>query len=122
MNEMTVRRICTALPRYAYRFSDEAQLHERIALVLEREQIPFVREHVMGDDRFDFYCDGAVIEVKVAGSVSEALRQVDRYCEHDEVHAVIVVSSRRWQSARSTEPLQLRGKPVYLIEVGGRAF
>jgi hypothetical protein len=120
--DMLVRRICLALPRYAYRFANEIQLHERIVTVLEMESIPYAREYALGGDRFDFFCDGVVIEVKIAGSVNNALRQADRYCAHDEVKSVVVVSTRRWQGKRSPEPIELRGKLVHLVEIGGRAF
>lgn len=120
---MVVRRICVALPRYAYRFNDEKQLHEGIARVLELESIGFAREYVAGDDRFDFLCEEhVVIEAKVEGSLSAALRQAERYCRQDQVQAVIVVSSRAWRGADRDRPAVFHLKPVHFVRVQGQAF
>lgn len=123
VTEMTVRRICTVLPKYNYRFANEAQLHDRIASVLTAEGMHFEREVAIDKDRYDFLCDGGVvIEVKVDGAITDAIRQVDRYCEREDVRAAVIVSARSWRALPSTNSLVLRGRPVHLIHLSRQAF
>ena len=121
--EMLTRRIRLALPRYSYRFANEVQLHAGLAQALEAEGIRFEREYVLGADRFDFLCDGRIVlEAKVDGSMSAALRQAERYCRHEVVEAVIVVSSRAWRGVSAERSITFHAKPVHLIHVRGQAF
>lgn len=122
---LTMQRILNELPQFAYAFADEKQFHDGIARVLDANGIPYKREVVAGPkDRFDFLCDGnVVIEAKIKGSASEALRQVDRYCERDDVNAVIIVVCKEWgRRPRWCEDIVLHGKPVRIAAVGGQAF
>lgn len=114
-----VARLIRILQQYSYRTADESRLQEGIAEVLLEHGFQSRREHVAGDDRFDFLLDGGiVIEVKIAGSWSEAIRQAERYCRQDFVAAVILASSRRWQADRC--PQTFHGKPVHTVLLRGR--
>lgn len=108
--------IADALPAYRYRISAEMGLQNGIAAVLTEHRIPFKREHVAGSDRYDFFCDGVVIEVKRDGSFAEVLRQVERYCKSPNVQAVVIASSKRWPN----EPLMFHAKPVRVLHLSGR--
>lgn len=123
-DKMLLRRIATALESHAYRFANESQLHDAMAAVLEGIGVSCQREHVAGPrDRFDFLCDGGiVIEVKVKGSLPEAMRQVERYCALDAVQAVILVSTRQWAGGRLRSDLAFHGKPVQMVKVSSQAF
>lgn len=111
--------ICQALPKYVYSVLDERRLHSAIGNVLHDAKIGYLHEHVAGPkDRFDFYCEGnVVIEVKTLGSYHEAMRQVARYCERDDVAACVLATSRAWAwTLRSDEStLTLAGKPVRVV-------
>lgn len=114
---MTVAEIAKLLPRFRYRFGRETELHAGIAAVLDQAGVAYQREAIAGPaDRFDFLlADGVVIEAKCRGSAGDALRQVARYCERDDVTAVVLVSSRAW----AIEPyLELSGKPVHVVKIG----
>lgn len=146
--KLCLRRICLALQRYSYRAADEMQLHEGLARVLteigvsfEREYVPMapspepppappaegpgwkqiaMRKPARAPDRFDFLCEGCIVlEAKVAGSLPEATRQIDRYCAHEEVHGVIVVSTRGWAGSQA---FIVRDKPVEIVHVMRRCF
>lgn len=121
MNE-TLQRVVEELPRFAYRFSSEVDLHRGIADVLQRAGLEFRREVVAGPrDRFDFLVQpGVVIEAKVKGSLSQALAQVNRYAARDDVKAVVLVATRFW--AGGAEDTELHGKPVRFVKLRGRAF
>lgn len=114
------RRLAQLLPRYAYRFSCEADLHAALGVVLREAGIAYDHEVVAGPkDRFDFLVEpGVVIEVKCAGSLADALHQVDRYAARDDVRALLLVTTCAWGGAspRDAHP-KLHGKPVHLVKV-----
>jgi hypothetical protein len=118
---IAARRVCTALPRYAYRYGNEVQLHEGLAAALEKEGIVFSREVTSDADRFDFLCEGGVvIEAKIGGSATAAIRQAERYCAHDEVTAVVIASTRAWRG--DFAGLTLRGKAIHVVQVRAQSF
>lgn len=118
-----LNRLETELPRYAFRFKDEIQLHEGIAMVLTNIGVPFVREKVATPkDRFDFWVDERiVIEAKIDGSFAEAVRQADRYAALPEVQAVVLVASTSW-SKRLKPKGKLHKKPIRFITVRRQSF
>lgn len=124
-DKMTLRRIVAALGSHAYRYADEHQLHDGLAVVLDQVGISYEREYIAGPkDRFDFLCDGGiVIEAKIDGSLPVALRQVGRYCARDEVAAVVLVTTRQWGRTRALRPdASLHGKPLRLVSIRPQAF
>lgn len=117
--------IAQYLASWTYAYSDEKSLHDALAAVLDERGILYSREVIAGPrDRFDFLCDGGVvIEAKIKGSLPAALRQVDRYCAHPDVKAVLIVTTRHWSGfAILREDASLRGKPVRVAHVHGGAF
>lgn len=122
MSQILLRSIVETLPRYRYRFADEAQLQAGIADVLAQAGIPFEREHVAGPrDRFDFLIpDGIVIEAKTQGSLSQALSQVRRYAARPDVQAVVLVACRFW--ATVVPVTELHGKPIRVVRLKGDSF
>src|SRR5262245_33111459 len=122
---MLLERLARELPCYRYRFRDERQLHNGISAVLQLLDVPHQREVIASEtDRFDFLCAGGlVIEAKIAGSWSEAISQVDRYCQRTAVTAVIVATSRLWGLTHSKNTaLAFRGKPVRVVHLEAPAF
>src|SRR3546814_8005262 len=119
---LAMRRTAEALKRFSYRFGDEVGLHRGIKLALESQQIDYLHEHVTGDDRFDFLCPGGiVIEAKIKGSMSDALRQVDRYLARDDVNGVVLATTTLWGRKPANRP-QLRGKPLMFALIGRQSF
>jgi hypothetical protein len=116
------KAITKALAKYAYRFKDEKQLHDGIAIALSSAGIVYEREYISGADRFDFMCAiGSVIEAKIKGSLSEALRQAERYCRNPEVKSVLIVTTKATHSYFS-EDCAFNGKPVRLLKLRGQSF
>jgi hypothetical protein len=123
--KLILNRLVNELPRFAYNYADERQLHEGLAAVLTSAGIRFDREYIAGPkDRFDFLCDeGVVIEAKIKGTFSEALRQIDRYCARDDVKAVLLVTTCLWGQARGwRDDAVLHTKPVRMVRIGRQAF
>jgi hypothetical protein len=112
-----VRSVASLLSGYAYRFADEKQLHDAIAAALSSEGINFRRERGLDAKSIpDFTLDdGVLIEVKIAGSLSEALRQVDRYCVFREVAGCVLATSARWGRMPLRQKPTLRGKPFTMV-------
>lgn len=120
--EFILRRLEAEVPRYRFRYLDEAGLHAGIKEVLTSLRIPFEHEFIASaQDRFDFLLDGSVvIEAKVAGTLPDVLLQAKRYCAHERVKGVAVIGTSRW-SVRV--PLAMfDGKRIVFIDVQRRAF
>jgi hypothetical protein len=120
---MSLRGISGALGGYAYRYSTEAQLHDRFAEVLERAGLAFERERTLDDkNRADFWIDGIVVEVKVDGTLTDALRQVARYIELPQVTGVLLASTKSWAAAPLRERPKWAGKPFGMMQIRRQAL
>jgi len=112
--------LTAALNAVAFRFQDEVELQDGIAIALGRADIPHRREVVLSPkDRIDFMLnDGVGIEVKIDGSVSALTRQLIRYAKLPQISALLVVVSA---IRLSNLPSQIEGKPVVCLRMM-RAF
>lgn len=101
------------LRSHRFRYTDEDQLQEGIAAVLKQAGLDPQREVRLGDrDRIDLMVGRIGVEVKIAGSVHGVFEQLQRYAEHDEVEALILVTSRYQRL-----PDQAGGKPLLTISL-----
>lgn len=67
-------------------------------------------------DRVDVLCESIAIELKVGGSSSSVLSQLERYAQSDRVTELVLVTTKATHlKLRGTV---LYGKPVYVIVVG----
>lgn len=118
---MLMQLLITILQRYSFRYATEAQLHQGISEALSTEKIPFEHEKVDGANRYDFFCSGIAIEVKMDRSATQAHRQVDRYCQADQVAGVILLTTKPWY-VETAQRTTVRGKPVAIVRIRGQAF
>lgn len=123
-NPLLLRRVMEELPRWAYRFGSEAELHRGISDVLTTAGVPFEHEHVAGPkDRFDFLVpSGIVIEAKTRGSLAPALSQCARYLARDDVSVVVLVATRLWGRTAGQYVAKSTGKPIHVVHLKGAAF
>jgi hypothetical protein len=121
---LLLRRVLETLPRFSYRFSNEAELHKAMALVLDGAGIEYEHEHAAGpEDRFDFLLDsGIVIEAKVKGSITPALSQCARYLNREDVSAVVLTTTRYWGRTLPIYHTKDGGKPIHTIQLRGASF
>lgn len=78
--QLQLKVIGRLLAGFGYRYGSEVQLHQALSTVLDQAGHAHDREYRLdASNRADFWLDGLVIEVKVAGSLADALRQVGRY-------------------------------------------
>jgi hypothetical protein len=96
--DVTIRKLRNVLGRYAFRYSSEMQLQERIADVLRNEGFSFEREvELDAKSRADFLVDGCiVIEIKIDGDMGSALAQARRYSNINGVSGVLLASACGW--------------------------
>lgn len=118
-----IDQVVSELSAHSYRFTRETDLHKGMAWVLAQAGIAFEREVVAGPrERFDFLLEGGlVIEVKVNGSLSDALLQCKRYADRPDVTAIVLVATRHW-AIKAAPDLTVSGKPVRLVKLKGASF
>lgn len=74
---------------------------------LEREK------HLSEKNIIDFFIDGLGIEVKIKGSRKQIYRQCERYCQFQEVKALILITN-----VSMGFPEQINGKDCYILNLG----
>lgn len=121
---LVLAHLSRLLASYLYRYGSEIQLHENLAKVLDEAGYRYTREHVLdARNRADFLVQGGiVIEVKVDGALSEALRQVDRYINLESVAGVILASTQRWAATPMTDRPAWKGKLFAMVRLGRQSL
>lgn len=124
---MTTRQLIAEIfSRYRLPLSDEKALQVQIALMLEMERVPFVREVRLdadGKDVVDFMAGAGAdlqplapccaIEVKIGGSRRAIYRQIERYCAHPQVAEIVLATS-----VVMNLPHEVLGKPTAIVHLG----
>lgn len=115
---LTPVQILASIERCRFRFNDEKELQAGIALALDMAGITYQREKVLSpEDRPDFLVAGHIaLEIKIKGSVAQALRQINRYTAHPEISTVLLVGTPGWLSRI---PAAMGGKPVFSLRLTG---
>lgn len=121
--QLQLKGIGRLLAGFGYRYGSEVQLHEVMATVLDQAGHAHVREYRLdANNRADFWLDGLVIEVKVAGSLADALRQVGRYITLPQVRGVLLVTTERWGERPLVARPAWQGKPFNIIRLKRQAL
>lgn len=121
--QMRLAHLSNTLARYRYRYGNEEQLHTAIGRVLDEAGLPFINEYILdGKNRADFWLEGLVVEVKVDGPLSAALRQCDRYLKLPHVTGLVLASTQRWASGPLEAKPHWDGKPFSMIRLGRQAL
>lgn len=121
--QMQLQAIGRLLAGFGYRYGSEVQLHEALATVLAQAGHTGVREYRLdANNRADFWLDGLVIEVKVAGSLADALRQVGRYISLPSVRGVLLATTERWGDRPLVARPAWQGKAFNIIRLKRQAL
>ncbi len=115
-------RIAERLTSYRFMFTNEVELQDGIAQVLDDADIVFQREvRLSSGDRIDFLLESGVgIEVKeIAGAVVPVLRQLQRYAASDRVSSLILVTARH---CHAQLPPDVGGKPLAVVCLSGSSL
>lgn len=99
-----------------FRVASEADLQVGVERILKEEGETFEREAIMSKkDRIDFLlADRIGIELKIAGSTSDVIRQLMRYAENERVAALLLVTTRMIHRGAQG---QMNGKPVVVCHL-----
>ena len=123
-NEGVIEDVTTNMRRLV-RLIEEAHLQATSELVLQdglehlfsTHGIKHVREHSLSrQDRVDFMIGNIACEVKIGGGVNPLQRQLGRYAEHEEVEAILLVTTL---PRLAKVPCELDGKRVGVALVLG---
>ncbi len=111
-----IERIHSSLKGNQFTLSSEAILKIEIARAFTASGVQFKTETRLDSrNRLDFWCDkGLAIEVKIKGSAKNIFRQCQRYCEFDQVKAILLITTKAMGF-----PSEIKGKPCYVINLGG---
>lgn len=96
-----------------FSLSDEKRLQAEMAEVFTEAGIEHQREcRLDAANIVDFKIDDVVIEVKIKSPRTALYRQIERYCEFNEVKALILVTN-----VPTGMPAEVKGKPVYVVSL-----
>lgn len=110
-----VQEIAKLIHSSRFPLTDEKRLQKEMESAFAREGIPHRPEvHLGARDIVDFMVDeiGLAIEVKIKGSKRAIYKQLERYCEYDEVRTIMLATN----VPMGLPPL-IGGKPAYLVSL-----
>lgn len=100
--------------RFTYR--TETEFQDGIADLLALRGFRFEREVRLNDrDRIDFLVGRVGIEIKVKGSWTDAVRQLQRYAASDRIDELVLITTRLSHAKLISE---IGGKPLTIKWVG----
>jgi hypothetical protein len=106
---MTPQEIIRFIESRRWPISDEKALQAMMAKQFAAAGVAVRREMRLSDqDIVDFMVDHVAIEVKIKGQRREHYRQCERYCMHDQVHALVLATAKMMGL-----PPTINGKPVF---------
>lgn len=111
---MNTEALYKLLASYSLTLSCEKVLQTEIGDLLTTNGVEHTREVRLSDkDCIDFMVGSVGIEVKLKGSPMDIYRQCERYCGHQEVSELILVTNRSMGF-----PALLKWKPTYILSLG----
>ena len=116
MYESTINQIGMALSKTRLNLSDEKLLQNDIAKALDIAKIPYKREvKISSNSIIDFLVEGLGIEVKIRGngSAMSIYRQIERYCQSEQVSELLLLTSKTMRL-----PESIANKPIYTLSLG----
>lgn len=92
---MTTHQVLRILSKYKFYFNDEKDLQDKVEDVLKSHGVAYKREYrLSSSDIVDFFIDGLAVELKVKGHPVSVYKQCSRYCEHESVKELLLVTSK----------------------------
>jgi hypothetical protein len=112
---LTPATVAETLRGYRFRYANEDDLQQAVQDALARSGVAAEREaRLDGRSRVDLLAGRVAIEVKVAGSATDLLRQLTRYARSPLIDGIVVVTNR----ARHLRiPDEIEGKPVEVVSL-----
>lgn len=113
---LSARDLARRLARYRFPVSVEKAMQDAVESALRAEKLQFRREVTRGADRIDFVVGAIGVELKVKGSPSDLIRQLERYSAWDDLTELLLVTTRGHHLA---VPSTIGGKPTLVHVVRG---
>lgn len=113
---MTPQALLTFIHARRFPLGNEKETQAAMAGELRREGIAFEREWRLSEQDipdFFFRSTGLVVEVKIKKGARAIYSQIERYCEHDSVQGIVLVTN-----AAMGLPRLILGKPAFLVSLG----
>jgi hypothetical protein len=108
--------VLEVLRSHRFLHSTERDLQDGIAAAMLAQGLDVALEVRLGGcNRIDLLVGRIGIEVKVAGSWRDVLRQVERYARLEQLDAVVLVTSK---AMHTRLPSEHHGKPIVVHRVG----
>lgn len=108
-----MQTIKVIIERHRLPLNDERITQAAIANALELAGVSFEREVRLSEaDIVDFMVGSVAVEVKIKGARAQIYRQLERYAEHDNVTAILLVTSRAMHL-----PALINGKPTLVASL-----
>jgi hypothetical protein len=113
--------LTTLLSSYRFVVASEQELQRSVAQALRVERVAFAEEVSLGaGERIDFLCEGGIgLELKIKGSPSEVLLQLQRYAASEAVTELVLVTTRIQHHAMLGSQRTVGGKPLRVVRVAG---
>lgn len=94
---VTARRIVAICQRSQIGVSTEGEAHYWLADALRRDGLQAETEvRLTTRDRIDIMVGNVAVEVKVQGSRREIWRQLQRYADLPDIHAIVIATATPW--------------------------
>jgi predicted SpoU family rRNA methylase len=109
-----LQEFVTLMRRSPLVLKDEKSVQEGIETLLNSYGFDFKREvRLSGKDIVDFMLAGGIaVEVKLGGRPMPIYKQCERYCEHEQVKALVLMTSKTMGF-----PPEVKGKPCYYVSL-----
>jgi hypothetical protein len=107
-----IDQLASLLAKYRFNFVTEKDLQAGMAKAFARLDEPFEREYRLSDeDIVDFYWPKKRVglEAKIDHSLSDLTRQLFRYCQHESILGILVVTSK---ARLANLPEEMSNKPI----------
>lgn len=112
-----IQQILSTIKTHRFDLQNEKVLQTQISKVLTDAGIKHDREHHLSvKDIIDIYFpDGSRIgiEIKITGNAKSIYKQLERYCKHEEISQIILVTNKTIGL-----PKTINDKPAYIINLG----
>lgn len=110
-----INKLVGLLRQARFSLERESECQREIGELLEICGVACVREHRLDSKNIlDFFINGIAIEVKLKKGAAKAIyKQCERYCQFDDVKALILVTNRPMGF-----PPEINGKPCYVVSLG----
>ena len=108
-----VKKIFESLSGFPFSIHNEKLVQKEMSDVFTEYNLDHEREVMLKPyGTIDFMMGDIGVEVKVKGSVEAIFKQCKRYCEHDRVKSLILVTARCMGF-----PEEINGKPCYYFHL-----